>query len=73
MISDVDNTQITSADNGRLRITISGTFCAVTIEKAMLKDSGDWRILVGTGKSLAEFKKKEYSYPVFVNCKYCKP
>ena len=42
----------------------------MTIEKAMLKDSGDWQVLVGTGKSLATFKKKEYIHPVLVNGKY---
>ena len=50
-----------------MKIIISGTFCAVTIDKAMYKDSGDWHIIVGTGKSLAAFHKKEYVYPVLVS------
>ena len=70
MPSEVDSTQITSADNGRLKVTISGPFCAVTIDQAMYKDSGDWHIIVGTGKSLAAFKKKDYVYPVEVSGKY---
>ena len=56
-----------------MKITISGTFCAITIEKAMYKDSGDWHIIVGTGKSLAAFQKKEYVYPVLVSGKYIQP
>ena len=42
----------------------------MTIEEAMLKDSGNWRILVGTGESLTEFQKKEYIFPVLVNGKH---
>ena len=36
----------------------------------MFKDSGDWHIIVGTGKSLAAFQKNEYVYPVLVSGKY---
>ena len=36
----------------------------------MYKDSGDWQIIVGTGKSLAAFQKNEYVYPVLVSGKY---
>ena len=36
----------------------------------MYKDSGDWHIIVGTGKSLAAFQKKEYVYPVLDSGKY---
>ena len=49
---------------------MSGTFCAVTIDKAMNKDSGDWHIIVGTGTSLGALKKKDYVHPVIVNGKY---
>ena len=52
---------------------MSGTFCAVTIDKAMYKDSGEWLIRVGTGNSLSSLEKKDYVYPVIVNGKYNGP
>ena len=58
--------QIFSADKGRVKITTSGVFCAVTVSNVLQKDSGTWKLTVGTGEHLATFKNKDFIYDVSV-------
>ena len=55
-----------SADHGRIKITTSGVFCAVTITKVLPKDSGDWHLTIGEGEHLKDFEKNTFAYPVSV-------
>ena len=58
--------QIYSADQGRIKITTSGVFCAVTIANVLQKDDGDWKFTVGTGEHLATFERNDFLYQVSV-------
>ena len=55
-----------SAENGRIKITTSGVFCAVTITNVLPKDDGDWHLIIGEGKDLNAFEKQTFAYPVSV-------
>ena len=58
-----------SADNGRVKITTSGVFCAVSITNALPKDDGDWKLTIGAGEQLMDFEKNTFVYSVSVKGK----
>ena len=55
-----------SAENGRIKLTTSGVFCAVNITNALPKDNGNWKLTIGTGEHLMAFEKHAFLYPVSV-------
>lgn len=58
------STFCSSADNGRLLMTINENLCQITISKAMTKDDGRWDLFIGVGKEF--FKRKNIIYMISI-------
>ena len=49
-----------------MTISTSGIFCVVKITNALPKDNGDWKLTIGTGEQLSDFKKNTFLYHISV-------